>query len=184
MLRVATTATRRSTLAGVVAVTLVSVAGCGGPTAGPPAASSAAPTDARHGPHFPLCGGIGDDAVAELTGTRGLINTGQNPTGCQWLVGGVSWPRVTFAWYRGSPIGRERKVEEMSRTRTEDVTIDGRDGFIGVAHNARLGDFICEVAVGFDDDFIEWSVSFDRKPFPDPCQLAEELTRRSLANAH
>lgn len=165
---------------------LVQVVACA-PTPDPSVSSATSPgpaTDTRHGPFFPLCGGVSDAAVAELTGARGLINTGQNATGCQWLVGGVSWPRVTFAWYRGSPIGRERKVEEMSRTRTQDVTIDGRDGFLGVATHPKLGDYICEIAVAFADDFIEWSVSFDRKPFPDPCQVAEDLTRRSLANAH
>ncbi|WP_370481832.1 DUF3558 domain-containing protein [Mycobacterium sp. pUA109] len=168
----------------LVAAVAAVVAACSPtpPAAAPP--STTALRDAHHGPFFPLCGGISDQTVAELTGASGLVNTGQNPTGCQWLRGGVVWPRVTFAWYRGSPIGRERKIEQLSRTRVEDLTLEGRSGFRGVENNATLGDYICEIAIQFFDDFIEWSVSFDVKPFPDPCPVTEELTRRSIANAH
>lgn len=182
--RVIRIAPRPSALAGVVAAGVVmAVAGCDPPPV-EPAPPSAPAADARHGPFFGLCGGISDQTVTELTGARGLVNTGQNPVGCQWLVGGVVWPRITFAWYRGSPIGRERKVEERTRTRVEDLSIDGQDGFVGARNSLELGDYICEVAIQFFDDFIEWSVSFNRIPFPDPCQVAEELTRRSIANAN
>jgi hypothetical protein len=140
-------------------------------------------TGVRHGPFFPQCGGISDETVAELSKTRGLVNTGRTSAGCQWLVHGTSWPRITFSWYRGSPIGREHKVEQRSRSEVQNVTIDGHDGFLAVQRSMTLGDYLCEIAIGFSDDFIEWSASFNRKPFPHPCDVAEELLRRSVAQS-
>ena len=46
-----------------------------------------------------------------------------------------------------------------------------------------LGDNLCEVGIGFGDDFIEWSVSFADKSFPPPCDVAIELTRLSIVAA-
>ncbi|MGH3562219.1 MAG: DUF3558 domain-containing protein, partial [Mycobacterium sp.] len=130
------------------------------------------------------CGGIGDQTVTELTKVTGLVNTAQNSVGCQWLAGGgISGPHFSFSWYRGSPIGRERKTEELSRTSVEDINIDGHSGFIAIGTAPTMGDNLCEVGIQFSDDFIEWSVSFAQKPYPDPCDVAKELTRQSIANA-
>lgn len=153
------------------------------PTA-PGQAPTSEPSSAQHGPTFPQCGGISDQEIAELTRVSGLVNTAQNSVGCQWLAGGgIMGPHFSFSWYRGSPIGRERKTEELTRTSVEDITIDGHDGFIAVGTVPMLGDSLCEIGIQFDDDFIEWSISFDREPFPDPCEVATELTSRSIANA-
>ena len=46
-----------------------------------------------------------------------------------------------------------------------------------------IGKSLCEVGIQFDDDFIEWSISFSQKPFPEPCDIAKELARQSIANA-
>ena len=46
-----------------------------------------------------------------------------------------------------------------------------------------LGTPLCEIGIQYDDDFIEWSISFNEKPFPDPCDVAKELTRQSIVNA-
>jgi len=46
-----------------------------------------------------------------------------------------------------------------------------------------LGDNLCEIAIGFNDDFIEWSISFAEKPFPPACDVAKELTRQSIVSA-
>lgn len=114
----------------------------------------------------------------------GLVNTAQNSVGCQWLArGGIMGPHFSFSWYRGSPIGRERKTEEVSRTSVEDINIDGHSGFIAIGTAPTMGDNLCEIGIQFKDDFIEWSVSFAQKPFPDPCDVAKELTRQSIANA-
>ena len=40
-----------------------------------------------------------------------------------------------------------------------------------------------EIAIQFNDDFIEWSISFAQKPFPDACVVAKEVTRQSIVNA-
>jgi hypothetical protein len=137
-----------------------------------------------HGPFFPQCGGISDQTMAEQTRVSGLVNTARNSVGCQWLAGGgILGPHFSFTWYRGSPIGRERKTEELSRTSVEDINIEGKNGFIAVGDDPTLGNNLCEIGIQYDDDFIEWSISFSEKPFPDPCDVAKELTRQSIVNS-
>lgn len=138
----------------------------------------------KHGPIFAECGGITDQIVAEQTRVTGLVKTAVNTVGCQWLAGGgILGPHFSFTRFRGSPIGRERKTEELSRTSVDDITIEGHSGFIAVGSDPMLGDNLCEIAIQFDDDFIEWSVSFAEKPFPPACDVAKELTRQSIVNA-
>ena len=147
-------------------------------------ASTPAPANATHGPFFPECGGVSDQTVAQLTRVTGLVNTARNSVGCQWLAGGgILGPHFSFTWYRGSPIGRERKTEELSRASVEDLNINGHNGFIAVGTDPTLGNSLCEVGIQFQDDFIEWSISFSQQPFPDPCDIAKELSRQSIANA-
>jgi hypothetical protein len=149
-----------------------------------PESSAPASQQGKHGPFFPQCGGISDETVTNLTHASGLVNTARNSVGCQWLAGGgILGPHFSFSWYRGSPIGRERKTEELSRASVEPINIGGHDGFIAVGNEPNLGDSLCEVGIQFSDDFIEWSVSFNQKPFPDPCNVAKELTRQSIANS-
>mgnify|MGYP002144521230 CR=1 FL=1 len=146
-----------------------------------------APTDAaqaKHGPFFPECGGISDQTVAQLTQVSGVVGTAKNPGGCVWLVnGGILGPHFSFTWYRGSPIGRERKTEELTRASTEDITIEGHSGFIAKGSDIDADNSLCEIGIQFDDDFIEWSISFASKPFPDPCDVAKELTKQSIVNS-
>ena len=137
-----------------------------------------------HGPMFPECGGISDQTIAEQTRVTGLVNTARTSVGCQWLAGGgILGPHFSFSWYRGSPIGRERKTEELSRANVEDINIEGHNGFIATGDDPTLGTPLCEIGIQYDDDFIEWSISFNEKPFPDPCDVAKELTRQSIVNA-
>ena len=140
--------------------------------------------DGKHGPMFAECGGISDQTMAEQTSVTGLVKTAVNSVGCQWLAGGgIVGPHFSFTWYRGSPIGRERKTEELSRTSVEDINIEGHDGWVAVGTDPMLGDNLCEIAIGFNDDFIEWSISFAEKPYPPACDVAKELTRQSIVNA-
>lgn len=140
--------------------------------------------EGTHGPFFPECGGISDEVVEQLTQTSRLVNTAKNSTGCQWLVdGSVNGPHFSFTWFRGSPIARERKVEELSRTKVEDITIEGHSGFIASNIDPQLGNILCEIGIQFGDDFIEWSVSYYSEPFPDSCVVATELTRQSIVNS-
>ena len=122
--------------------------------------------------------------MAEQTRVSGLVNTAKNSVGCQWLAGGgILGPHFSFTWYRGSPIGRERKTEELSRTSVEDINIEGHDGFIALGDDPTLGNNLCEVGIQYDDDFIEWSVSFAEPNYPNPCDVAKELTHQSIANS-
>lgn len=140
--------------------------------------------DGKHGPMFPECGGVSDQAIAEQTRVTGLVKTAVNSVGCQWLAGGgILGPHFSFSWYRGSPIGRERKTEELSRTSVDDISIEGHNGWVAVGTDPMLGDNLCEIAIGFNDDFIEWSISFAQKPYPPACDVAKELTRQSIVNA-
>lgn len=136
-----------------------------------------------HGPFFPECGGVSDQTMAEQTRVSGLVNTAKNSVGCQWLAGGgILGPHFSVTLYRGSPIGRERKTEELSRASVEDINIEGHDGFIALGEDPTLGNNLCEIGIQYDDDFIEWSISFTEKPFPDPCDIAKELTRQTIVN--
>lgn len=149
-----------------------------------PGSSAPASGQRDHGPMFPQCGGITDETVNKLTQVSGLVNTAKNSVGCQWLAGGgILGPHFSFSWYRGSPIGRERKTEELSRSSVEDININGHGGFIAVGNDPQLGDSLCEVGIQFSDDFIEWSVNFSQKPFPDACNVAKELARQTIANS-
>jgi hypothetical protein len=174
-------------LALVAATVSSAVAACSDSGSKPSASTSAsgpASGEGHHGAFFPQCGGISDETVTNLTKVPGLVNTAQNSVGCQWLAGGgILGPHFSFSWYRGSPIGRERKTEELSRSTVEDINIDGHSGFIALGNEPTLGDSLCEIGIQFSDDFIEWSVSFSQKPFPDPCDVAKELARQSIANS-
>ena len=164
---------------------LPAVAGCsssGDNKPGATGSSTPGGSQGHHGPFFPQCGGISDETVAQLTKMSGLVNTAKNSVGCQWLAGGgILGPHFSFSWYRGSPIGRERKTEELSRASVEDININGHSGFIAIGNEPSLGDSLCEVGIQFQDDFIEWSISFSQKPFPPPCDIAKELARQSIA---
>ena len=180
------TAARKLAVA-ALAVASVAMSACSNSSSPSPQSSQpSAPqtANAKHGPMFPECGGITDQTVAEQTRVTGLVKTATNSVGCQWLAGGgILGPHFSFTWYRGSPIGRERKTEELSRTSVEDINIEGHGGFIAVGTDPTLGDNLCEIAIQFNDDFIEWSVSFAEKPFPPACDVAKELTRQSIVNA-
>src|ERR1700745_1557874 len=126
---------------------------CDRPSGGSNDASPSQPSpqqNASHGPFFPECGGISDQTVGQLTEVHGLVNAARNSAGCEWLQnGGIMGPHFSFTWYRGSPIGRERKTEELSRTSVEDLNINGHSGFVAVATDPTLGDNLCEVGIQF-----------------------------------
>lgn len=174
-------------LAVVAAATIPVFAACSSNSgsSSPNAPQSTAPAQkTTHGPFFPECGGITDQTVAQQTRVTGLVNTARNSVGCQWLQGGgILGPHFSFTWYRGSPIGRERKTEELSRANVSDINIEGHGGFIAVGTDPTIGNNLCEVGIQFNDDFIEWSISFSQQPFPDPCDVAKELARQSIVNS-
>lgn len=176
----------RGALAVVAAAMLPVLAACSEPEpASPEVPSTEEPQQAvSHGPFFPQCGGVSDEEVIKQTRVPGLVNTAKTSVGCQWLAGGsILGPHFSFTWFRGSPIGRERKTMELSRTSVEDISIEGHDGFIGINEDPTVGVNLCEIGVQFGDDFIEWSISYADEPFPDACDVAKELTRQSIVNS-
>lgn len=175
------------TLLGLVAVL---VAGCSGSgdTATPTGRNTpVAPGEAGAGPFFGECGGVSTEEVNRITGFGNLTLVVNNPSVCEWSTGPSRTGAVaSFNWYRGSPIGRERATEQLSRARTDDIEISGRKGFI--ASDAG----ICEIGIQFDADFFEWSVSAGvtratTTPAPDSdaiCNAARELSTLSIERAH
>lgn len=174
-------------LAALAAALIPVVAACSSSEPSAPGNTETAQTqqNVSHGPFFPQCGGISDQTVSELTRIQGLVNTATSSVGCQWLAGGsILGPHFSFTWFRGSPIGRERRTQELSRASVEDINIEGHDGFLAIGEDFFTGQRnLCEIGIQFDDDFIEWSVSYDRQPPVDPCEVATELTRQSIANS-
>jgi hypothetical protein len=185
--RCAIGATRPAKALAVAAAAIIPVfAACSNSQPASPGVSPSAPPsqNAAHGPFFPECGGVSDQTLSQQARVTGLVNTARNSIGCQWLQGGgILGPHFSFTWYRGSPIGRERKTEELSRASVEDVNIEGHNGFIALGQDPTLGNNLCEVGIQYQDDFIEWSISYSQQPFPDPCDVAKELTRQSIVNA-
>lgn len=180
--------TRRTVKAlAISAAAVMLFAGCSDsdqPGGGDGSGQPGSPQSIKHGPFFPQCGGISDQTMIQQTQVNGLVGTAKNSAGCQWLLGGsILGPHFSFTWFRGSPIGRERKTEELSRASVEDVNIEGHGGFIAIGQDLTGGTNLCEIGIQFDDDFIEWSISYNQKPFPEPCDVAKELTRQSIVNS-
>ncbi|WP_246833431.1 DUF3558 domain-containing protein [Williamsia sp. 1138] len=172
----------------VLVAAVLALAGCSGDDAddaAPAATTESAPGKAGGGPFFGECGGVSVEDVARVSKIPGLTNTVNNPSVCEWVTAQEQLgPQLSFNWYRGSPIGRERATIQLSRDSVEDVTIDGHSGFIGSSEG------ICEIGIAFGADFFEWSVSYglavEGVPTPsvaEICATAKTLATQSIANA-
>ncbi|OZC73072.1 hypothetical protein CH274_26160 [Rhodococcus sp. 06-418-5] len=156
----------------VVAATAVLIAGCGGAEddAAPP--EDTPPTTAAYepGPFFGECGSITDAEVQSAFGAGPFAQITRNSVGCQWETVGFGGPGVSFSWYRGSPIGRERAGSELIGRPAKDIEIDGNPGF-----EAEQG-ALCEIGVQFGDDFFHWSITYSDQPAArPPCEVGNEL---------
>ncbi|GAA1479757.1 hypothetical protein GCM10009624_01970 [Gordonia sinesedis] len=145
-----------------------------------------APGKAGAGPFFGACGGVSTEDVVRLTGFGAMTNTVNNPSACEWgTTGNRTGPVASFNWYRGSPIGRERATEQLSRESTKDIDINGHKGFIA----SDIG--ICEIGIQFGADFFEWSASagigsITGQPTQDTekiCDAVRELSRMTIEKA-
>lgn len=156
------------------AVTVTACAGSSEPAA---AGDSGAADAASPGPLLDLCGGLTDDEVQTEFGVPSFAVITRNSVGCEWEVSGPSGPSVSFSWYRGSPIGRERSGAELIGRPAEDIEISGRPGFRSSGLNALGEVYLCEVGLQFGADFIHFSVMYaDSVPAADPCTVATDLT--------
>lgn len=137
-------------------------------------------TPTATGPFFDPCGGVDLAEVAAQTGFSNLQLVAETTSDCQWVA--PTSARVSFNWYRGSPIDRERGGVELTKDNVQDVEIGGHSGFIAWEVT------VCETGIGFGADFIEWSARMDESGANDVgiqkvCQAVRELARMSIERA-
>lgn len=176
----------------ILAVAVLTIAaGCGDSSddgsAGSDESSAQGP-----GPFFGECGSVTDDEVAGALGVPAFGTVTRDSAGCQWEVAapgvapadrGVT-PAVSFSWYRGSPIARERAGSDLFGRPSEDLEIDGHPGFRGYATGESGVTELCEIGIEFGDDFQHWSVTYGwAQPTADPCAVATELAQLSIGRA-
>lgn len=136
-----------------------------------------APTDP--GPMFAECGSVTDEEVVNAFNLGAFATTTRNGVGCQWEVAGSNGPSVSFSWYRGSPIGRERAGSDLLGRPAADITIGGHQGFI-----ASTAGSLCELGIAFGGDFVHWSITYGLlPPTADPCTVARDLMEKTVSRA-
>ena len=165
----------------LIAVLALILTGCGTGGDDPTTETTKTPK-AGTGPDFDRCGGLTLDDVKKATGFAGLEQFIDNPSVCEWRTGDVRQGAVvSWNWYRGSPIGRERGHEQLSRDLTEDYELDGHPGFFA------KHDTVCEIGIQFGADFIEMSGRYDPRErgasLDRTCDAVEELTKQSVGSA-
>ncbi|EGD54324.1 DUF3558 family protein [Gordonia neofelifaecis] len=167
----------------VLAATALLLAGCSSNGGGDEAGATETPK-AGSGPQFARCGGLTVDDVVSMSGMPGLKLAIDNTSTCEWRADAQRNGSVSFNWYRGSPIGRERGTEQLSRDSTQDYEVDGQPGFI--AHTEG----ICETAIAWDADFIEISLASPSSPATGPtinqdqlCGAAKRITEKVVKGA-
>ncbi|MCC8928704.1 DUF3558 domain-containing protein [Rhodococcus sp. I2R] len=131
------------------------------------------------GAFFGQCGSVGDQEVLDAFAVQAFTSITRNSVGCEWETAGFTGPSVSFSWYRGSPIDRERSGSELIGRPAQDIEIDGQAGFA-----AATEDYLCEIGVQYGDDFIHWSVTYgDLTPMADPCDVAMQLAELTVERA-
>lgn len=150
------------------------MAGCssGGGSTSSEAPATSTPKVSPIGPFFGECGRVTDDEVATISAQPKFPTVFRNSVGCVWQVDVLGdTPRVSFSWYRGSPIGREASGAGLIGRPTTPIQVQGHPGFRG-SETSR----ICEVGVQYGDDFFHWSVTSGlQDPPTDMCSAAVKL---------
>ncbi len=168
---------RMTVLLGVVLAAVLVGCGSGDGAQDQPGVDAADP--GATGPFFGQCGSVTDDEVVAKVGIPGLTTVTRNSIGCVWESTGIYGPSVSFSWYRGSPIDRERSGSELIGRPAEDIEIDGHEGFAAATDNS-----LCEVGIGFGKDFMHWSITYgDQVPTADPCEVAKDLAALTVDRA-
>ncbi|AVM01611.1 RNA-binding protein [Gordonia iterans] len=141
----------------LAAVVALVVGACGSDSEGADPTTVKTP-QAGTGPDFERCGGLTAEDVMRATTFQGLQLYVDNTSSCEWRnSAGRNNQVASFNWYRGSPIGRERGLEQLTREeRTVDIEIEGRPGFLA-RHQS-----ICEVGLQYENDFIGISIADQR----------------------
>ncbi|WP_067673424.1 DUF3558 domain-containing protein [Nocardia miyunensis] len=107
------------------------------------------------GPFVGECGSVTDDEVRDIGGLGQISAEYKNSVGCNWQATGLDGASVTFASYRGSPLGREKAWVTAQGRNPETIDVGGHTGF----QDATPDGSICDLAVQLGDDFFEWSTS-------------------------
>ncbi|MBY6368522.1 DUF3558 domain-containing protein [Rhodococcoides corynebacterioides] len=155
--------------------TAAALTACGG-TSDPAAGPTTTTADARSGPFFGVCGQVTDDEVRQALAVPAFATVTRNSVGCEWEVSGPTGPSVSFSWYRGSPIGRERAGSELIGRPAADIEIAGQSGFEALYQDALGQPVLCESALQYGADFVHLSVTYaDTTPTADPCVVARQL---------
>jgi len=139
----------------LIAIVVLVVGGCsdGGKKSNPTVAT--APTASGRpgaGPFLSECGGISTSELQQVVGLGDLTLNVDNSTVCDWTSASQPDAAFSFNWYRGSPIGRERATEQLSRDSVQTIKIGSGTGFIAKTFG------LTEIGVAFGQDFFEWSV--------------------------
>ncbi len=164
---------RTRMLFGTVAVFL---AGCG---SAEDAQSPSSPEQAPTAPFFGECGSVTDQEVRDAAVVPVFTAITRNSVGCEWEAAGFTGPSVSFSWYRGSPIERERSGSELIGRPADDIEVGGQPAFL-----AATDRYLCEVGVDFGQDFVHWSVTYgDQSPTADPCEVATDLAELTVERA-
>jgi hypothetical protein len=168
------TGKRRWRIAAVALVGSVLSAGCSNGGGEAPSGQNASNGPAKpNGPLFDECAGLSPEEVAQKLNASGARVQFRNSVSCQWIVGGSTV--ATFTMYRGSPIGRERQWEDRTRNDVKDITVRGHSAFL------IQMDGLCEIAVDFGNDFIEWSVELGRVvDNPGTCDSTRQLAELTI----
>ena len=167
----------------VAAALAALVAGCG--SAEHSQSSSSEPSSSQGqgqalaAPFFGECGSVTDEEVRDAAVVPVFTSITRNSVGCEWEAAGFSGPSVSFSWYRGSPIDRERSGSELIGRPSDDIEVAGQPGFL-----AATDGYLCEVGVGFGEDFVHWSVTYgNQSPTADPCEVATDLAELTVERA-
>ncbi|MBM7365901.1 DUF3558 family protein [Gordonia hydrophobica] len=170
-------------LVAVAAIVATTLSGCSSSSDGVDTTATETPK-AGTGPAFERCGGLTTDDVVSMANMPGLALVIDNTSTCEWRAGADRNGSVSFNWYRGSPIGRERGTEQLQRDRAQDYSVDGQPGFM--AHSTG----ICEIGVAWDADFIEISLASPYSAVTGPsistdalCDSAKRITDKVVKGA-
>lgn len=174
----------RAATAALAFLAMLVAAGCGsGDDAADQVQTSTTSAVTEPGPLFGECGSLTDDEVVNAFALGPFSSVTRNSVGCEWelFVGG---PSVSFSWYRGSPIGRERAGSDLIGRPATDVEVGGNPGFLGSSQSLDGQTTLCEIGVQFGGDFIHWSVSYGNfPPAADACAVARSLAETSVDRA-
>lgn len=160
------------------ALALTALTGCTGVAEHHDVSTSAAAGDIRVVPLHSECGDLTTHDVAAVVHRPDLTLIGRTPVGCTWSPTGVwsNMPAVTLTWYRGSPLGRERKSEERFRQEVIDYAVDGKSGFMSSSYG------LCVVAVEYaTDQYFEVAVTESNNDYgtdSESCRAAVTLATR------